>query len=138
MKTRDWISLAPVFLRCVGKVPLKHLVYMAKQMRNEYPHRHDGRIHVNAFFPPWPSGAYDRFLEAVFSRERVPFSTYFAVTDKCPYSCPHCSYGRHVGGELDTDKAIEVIKQIRSIGTVTIGFTGGEPLVREDIVKLVE
>lgn len=137
MKFRDWITLSPIFARSMGKLPLKHLIYMAKQLRYENPHTHDGLIHINAFFPPYPSKAYDKFLEAVFSRRRVPYSTYFAVTDQCPYRCPHCSYGRHVQGHLDTQKAIEIIKQIKSIGTVTIGFTGGEPLVRKDIVKLV-
>jgi radical SAM protein with 4Fe4S-binding SPASM domain len=33
---------------------------------------------------------------------------------------------------------LEIIRQIKSIGTMTIGFTGGEPLVREDIVELVK
>jgi len=138
MKLHDWLTLSPVFLKCLGKLPVRHLLYMAKQLRNEFPHRHNGRIHINSFFPPYPSRAFDRFLETVFHRWRVPFSTYFAVTDQCPYRCPHCSYGKHQGGTLDTPQALEVIRQIKSIGAVTIGFTGGEPLVRKDIVQLVE
>jgi MoaA/NifB/PqqE/SkfB family radical SAM enzyme len=138
MKFSDWITLLPIFARCVGKLPLKHLMYMAKQLQNENPHRHDKKIHINAFFPPYPSKAFDHFLKAIFNHWRIPISTYFAVTDHCPYNCPHCSYGKHVRGHLNTQKAIEVIQQIKSIGTITIGFTGGEPLVRDDMVDLVE
>lgn len=137
MQLRNWLKFAPVFGKCLGKLPVKHLLYMAKQFRYENPHWVNGRVHINSFFPPYPSRAFDRFLDAVFNRRRVPFSAYFAVTDRCPYHCPHCSYGRHVRGSLDTARAVEIIRQIRSIGTITIGFTGGEPLMRKDIADLV-
>lgn len=137
MQLRDWITLTPVFLKCLGKLPASHLWYLAKQFRNEHPHHHNGRMYVNTFFPPYPSKPFDRFLDTVIERKRVPYSTYFAVTDKCPFSCPHCSYGLHKKGSLDTKQALNVIEQIKSLGTVTIGFTGGEPLLREDIVELV-
>lgn len=138
MRLRDRITLTPVFLRCLGKLPTPHLWYLAKQFRNEHPHHHNGKLYVNTFFPPYPSKPFDRFLDTVIERKRVPYSTYFAVTDKCPFNCPHCSYGLHKNGSLGTEQALNVIEQIKSLGTVTIGFTGGEPLLREDIVKLVE
>lgn len=132
-----WLIFAPVFAKCLFRLPLRHLIYMARQFRYENPHAVGGRTHINSFFPPYPSKAFDRFLEAVFNRWRVPFSAYFAVTDQCPYACPHCSYGKHIRGHLDTAKALEVIRQLKSIGTITIGFSGGEPLLRNDIVQLV-
>ena len=137
MRLRNWITLAPPFLKCVAKLPASHLWYLAKQCKNENPHYHNGRLYLNTFFPPYPSKAFDRFLDAVIHRRRIPYSAYFAVTDKCPFNCPHCSYGRHKKGSLDTVCALDVIKQIKSLGTVTIGFTGGEPLLRDDIVRLV-
>ncbi|MBC8481595.1 MAG: radical SAM protein [Planctomycetes bacterium] len=137
MQLLDWITLMPVFLKCLGKLPASHLWYLAKQFRNEHPHHHNSRMYVNTFFPPYPSKPFDRFLDTVIERKRVPYSTYFAVTDKCPFNCPHCSYGLHKKGSLGTEQALNVIEQIKSLGTVTIGFTGGEPLLREDIVELV-
>ncbi|MBN1846153.1 MAG: radical SAM protein [Sedimentisphaerales bacterium] len=138
MRLRDWITLAPVFFRCIGKLPASHLWYLARQFRSEHPHRHRGRLYVNSFFPPYPSRPFARFLDAVINRRRVPYSTYVAVTDACPYHCPHCSYGRHQKGSLGTGQALEIIRQTKSLGTITIGFTGGEPLLRDDIVELVE
>lgn len=111
---------------------------MAKRLSCENPRKHDGLVWVNTFFPPYPSPAFDRFLDAVFERKRVPFSTYFAVTDNCPYKCPHCSYGSHAKGRLDTAQVKNIIHQIDALGTTTIGFTGGEPLLRPDIVELIE
>ena len=138
MKLYEWLKLSPVFLKCLGELPVSHLYYMAKMLCHENPQRHKGRLFVNTFFPPYPSKAFSEFLNAVFERKRVPFSTYFAVTDRCPFKCPHCSYGAHMAGHMDTKQALEAIKQIKSIGTITVGFTGGEPLLREDITRLVE
>jgi MoaA/NifB/PqqE/SkfB family radical SAM enzyme len=137
MQTAAMFKFLLVFLRCFGKLPLKHLIYMAKVLRWENPHFHNGKCYINTFFPPYPSKAFDRFLAAVIAHKRIPYSTYFAVTDKCPFKCPHCSYGFHQKGSMDTKHAIETIKQIKSLGTITIGFTGGEPLLRDDIVELV-
>ncbi len=137
MRLPALLEFLPVFIRCLGKLPFSHLWYLAKQFRNENPHKHNGKLYVNTFFPPFPSKAFNRFINTVLERKRVPYSTYFAVTDKCPYKCPHCSYGFHKKGNLDTRQAINVIEQIKSLGTITIGFTGGEPLLRDDIVELV-
>jgi len=137
MKLRDWMTLAPIFLKCLGKLPASHLWYLAKQFKNEHPHTHNGRLYVNTFFPPYPSKAFDRFLDIAIERKRLPYSIYFAVTDKCPFNCSHCSYGLHQKGSLDTTQALNVIEQIKSLAAVTLGFTGGEPLLRDDIVDLV-
>ncbi len=118
-------------------MPAGHLWYLLRRMRNEKPHRFDGQVRINTFFPPHPSAAFDRFLSAVIERRRVPFSTYLAVTGDCPFKCPHCSYGRRPSGGLETSELLDVIEQVRAIGTCTLGLTGGEPLLRDDIEDLV-
>ena len=137
MKLRDWLTLTPVFLKCLGKLPIAHLWYLARQFRYENPQRHNGRLHINAFFPPCPSPAFDRFVDAAVRRRRVPYSVYYAVTDACPYHCPHCSYGRHAPGRLEPRQAVDIVEQAGRLGAVTMGFTGGEPLLRDDLPALV-
>ena len=137
MRLRDWTTLAPLFWKCLGKLPTSHLLYLARQLTNEYPHRHNGKLYINAFFPPYPSGPFDTFLANTFQGKRVPYSVYFAVTDQCPFTCAHCSYGMHQRGRLTTEQALDVIRQIKCLSAATIGFTGGEPLMRDDIVELV-
>lgn len=61
------------------------------------------------------------------------------VTYRCNSRCGMCHLTkRHKGAELDTDAMKRVIDQLVSIGTSGIGFTGGEPLLRDDIFTLIE
>ena len=126
-----------IFARMLGRVPAGHLWYLLRRMRNEKPHRFAGQIRINTFFPPYPSIAFDRFLKAVTERRRVPYSTYLAVTSACPYRCPHCSYGRRRDVTLRREQALNIIFQVKTLGTATLGFTGGEPLLRGDLEELV-
>lgn len=137
MRFQHWMKLIPLFNRSLFRLPLGHIVYLTKQLRYENPHCHDGRLYINTFLPPIPSPAFDRLLDALIHRRRVPFSTYFAVTDQCPYHCAHCSYGRHQAGQMDTAQALDLVRQIKGLGTTTIGFSGGEPLLRADLFDLV-
>ena len=128
---------ARMFARMVGRVPTRHLWYLFRCMRFEKPHRFSGQIRINTFFPPYPSQAFDRFCEAVIARWRVPYSTYLAVTARCPYECGHCSYAGRPEHEMPREQMLDVIRQIKSLGTCTLGLTGGEPLLRDDLDELV-
>ncbi|ARN56905.1 radical SAM/SPASM domain-containing protein [Sedimentisphaera salicampi] len=126
------------FFRCLGRLPAKHLLYLARKMGSENPHMHSGKLWINTFFPPIPSPAFDRFMDSVLARARTPYSAYFAVTSRCPHSCAHCSFAGRQAGELPTADALEIISQIDSLGCPVIGFTGGEPLLRKDLPELIE
>lgn len=131
------LQLARMFARLVGRVPLGHLAYLARQLRNEKPHLWAGQLRINSFFPPFPSTAFDRFVEATAARQRVPYSAYLAVTGACPYRCPHCSYARRRPGGLPLKKLLAVIGEAKALGTATLGLTGGEPLLRDDLEEVI-
>jgi len=131
------LRVARMFARMIGHVPMGHLWYLWRRMRNEKPHRFKGQTRINTFFPPYPSQAFDRFCKAVIERARVPFSTYLAVTAQCPFHCAHCSYAGRGGEEMSTERMLDVIGQVKALGTCTLGFTGGEPMLRGDLVQLV-
>lgn len=131
------LLVARMFARMAGRVPLRHLWYLFRRLGDEKPHRFAGQVRINSFFPPYPSPAFERFCAAVIARRRVPYSTYFAVTGRCPFACPHCSYGGRSGVELSRDEVLEVIRQIKALGTCTLGFTGGEPLLRPELEEFV-
>ncbi len=137
MRIRDWAKLVPLFGKSLLRLPWRHIAYMTRRLRYERLQGHAGRIYVNTFLPPFPSAAFDRLLDALIQHRRVPFSTYFALTDQCPYQCPHCSYGEHQAGQVDTIQALDIIGQIKGLGTTCIGFSGGEPLLRQDLPELV-
>jgi MoaA/NifB/PqqE/SkfB family radical SAM enzyme len=137
MSSMNALQAVEMFSPLVGKVPKDHLKYLARLMENEKPHRFGGRIHLNTFFPPYPSPAFDSFCSAIVSRKRVPLSLYLAITDRCPFRCCHCSYaGRNVG-RMSHEAILKVIAQIKNIGTCTLGITGGEPLLRDDLEDLI-
>lgn len=76
------------------------------------------------------------------TRERnIPIGAIFELTYRCNLRCIHClipeSY-RSAEGELTTEEVFDVIDQLADAGTLDIALTGGEPLVREDFLAIVE
>ncbi|MGR2740004.1 pyrroloquinoline quinone biosynthesis protein PqqE [Billgrantia sp. Q4P2] len=62
------------------------------------------------------------------------------LTYRCPLQCAYCSNPLDfaaVKEELTTEEWIEVLTQARAMGAVQMGFSGGEPLVRQDLETLV-
>lgn len=62
------------------------------------------------------------------------------ITYKCPLHCVFCYNPvdfAHAGPELSTDDWLRVLREARAAGSVQCGFSGGEPLVRDDLEVLV-
>ena len=63
------------------------------------------------------------------------------VTYKCPLHCVFCynpvDYTRY-GQELSTEDWLRVLRQGRELGATQLGFSGGEPLVRDDLEIMVD
>jgi MoaA/NifB/PqqE/SkfB family radical SAM enzyme len=137
MSIRVKAHLVRLFVRLVGRVPAGHLWYLGRRLRREKPHVFAGQLRINSFFPPFPGAAFDRFVAAAAARRRVPYSAYVAVTDECPYRCPHCSYARRRPGRPTREELLAAIGQLKALGTATLGLTGGEPLLRDDLEDLL-
>jgi pyrroloquinoline quinone biosynthesis protein E len=62
------------------------------------------------------------------------------VTYRCPLHCVYCynpvDYTRY-GAELSTEEWLRVLREARKLGAAQLGFSGGEPLVRDDLEILV-
>ncbi|GFE56438.1 radical SAM protein [Geobacter sp. AOG1] len=66
------------------------------------------------------------------------------VTYRCNYDCAMCDMPRKGATqameglqEFDTERFRRIISEFARLGTAGIGFTGGEPLLREDIFELL-
>ena len=63
------------------------------------------------------------------------------LTYACPLQCPYCSnpvdYSKYPD-ELGTEDWKRVLTQARKMGAVQLGFSGGEPLTRQDLTELVK
>jgi pyrroloquinoline quinone biosynthesis protein E len=62
------------------------------------------------------------------------------ITYKCPLHCVFCynpvDYATY-GQELTTDEWLKVLREGRELGATQLGFSGGEPLMRDDLEVLV-
>ena len=62
------------------------------------------------------------------------------LTYRCPLHCVYCSnpidYTAY-GDELSTEEWLRVLREGRELGATQLGFSGGEPLVRDDLEVLV-
>jgi len=66
------------------------------------------------------------------------FSTIdFHVTCECNQECPYCWGPRDIESPVSTSTSQKIIKKIKDIGAKRIVFTGGDPLKRKDIGKLI-
>src|SRR4029453_6289501 len=62
------------------------------------------------------------------------------VTYRCPLHCVYCSNPldfAKVEDELSTADWKRVLREARALGAVQLGFSGGEPLMRDDLAVLV-
>jgi pyrroloquinoline quinone biosynthesis protein E len=69
-----------------------------------------------------------------------PYSLLAELTYRCPLACPYCSNPlklRLEEKELDTAAWKRVLGQAAELGVIQVHFSGGEPLVRQDLAELV-
>lgn len=70
----------------------------------------------------------------------LPLWLVVELTYKCPLKCPWCSNPvdfDHYRNELSTEQWKEVLRAGRRLGSLQLGFTGGEPMLRNDLEELV-
>jgi cyclic pyranopterin phosphate synthase len=63
-----------------------------------------------------------------------------SITDRCNYKCVYCRTGSEGAqfAELAMEDYLRIIRIFVSLGIQKVRLTGGEPLLRKDIVSLVE
>lgn len=62
----------------------------------------------------------------------------FSITQRCNFNCVYChSYNNNVSSEPSLDDIAFIVNVFSSLGFRKIRITGGEPLVRNDIVDIV-
>jgi MoaA/NifB/PqqE/SkfB family radical SAM enzyme len=66
-------------------------------------------------------------------RRPVPLSLVLVTNTTCNYQCSYCKIWARTDPELSTGQIESIIDQAARLGTVRLGLTGGEPLLRDDI-----
>jgi PqqA peptide cyclase len=68
-----------------------------------------------------------------------PFGLLAELTYACPLHCPYCSNPLNLGDyreELTTPEWQRVLAEARELGVLQLHLSGGEPLLRRDIVEI--
>ena len=98
-----------------------------------------GHLIIHSHLPPMNSKAYSRFInEHLLERTNGPSHAQVGLTNACPQNCEYCYNKNRSGKVMDTDTIINVIRDLKKMGVLWLGFTGGEPLLNKDIVKITE
>ena len=69
-----------------------------------------------------------------------PFGLLAELTYSCPLSCPYCSNPLNLADyrdELTTAEWQRVLAEARELGVLQLHLSGGEPLLRRDLVEIV-
>src|SRR5690242_2192656 len=69
-----------------------------------------------------------------------PYIAIWETTRACDLACLHCrakAEARRFPGELDTEQALGLIRQVAGWGVPLFVMTGGDPLKRKDLMVLV-
>ena len=108
----------------------------------------NGSNYVRMHIPALGSSEQKQFIRSELHRilphnkstHRIELA-HVAITRKCPLRCEHCFEWENLNhsevlsfNDLDT-----IVGKLQHLGTTTIGFTGGEPMLRvNDMVRLME
>ncbi|HTY44763.1 MAG TPA: radical SAM protein [Patescibacteria group bacterium] len=77
-------------------------------------------------------------LQARLFNRKIPLVVSWEITKQCNARCKYCYIWDAPSEELGTAEALSMIDELKSLGTKSLHFTGGEPLLRQDIGTLLE
>jgi pyrroloquinoline quinone biosynthesis protein E len=75
--------------------------------------------------------------------QRRPSTLIAELSYQCPLHCPYCSNPLDIAAEkyrreLETEEWLRTFRQARGLGVLQLALTGGEPMLRRDLVELCE
>lgn len=90
-----------------------------------------------------PAGTWDFLLPAQQYRAypaRYRLNVHWSITGACNLRCRHCfmsaPHAKH--GSPSREELMNVVEQFAECGVFTVTLTGGEPLIREDFLDIVD
>ncbi|MBI5525950.1 MAG: radical SAM protein [Deltaproteobacteria bacterium] len=76
-------------------------------------------------------------LRNLFIDRDRPFFAHLFVTERCNLRCRYCEVWRDPRPELDEEGLEKTIDRLAAMGTAVLSFTGGEPLLRKETIRLI-
>ncbi len=115
------------------------LLFLYRYMRKFQVRRAGENLVLHSHLPPLNSPAYARFIdEHLLGKIDGPSHAQVGVTDACPQRCGYCYNRNRTGRVMDTPSITRLIRELKDMGVVWLGLTGGEPLLNRDLAAIVE
>lgn len=76
-------------------------------------------------------------LKTVLFNRKIPIFITWSITERCNLNCKYCHAWQRESPELPMHQICEIITALSKMGTRMIRFTGGEPLLRDDIAEII-
>lgn len=124
----------------VKRLPKRSLLGFTRLLRYEKIMKFQGKLVFSVYLPPFPSKAFDRYLEAALlskTGKLIPSTVNFAITHNCRYNCWHCGATPKKGRDLPLETIVNAIQTFQDMGTSIFAITGGEPLLRDDLLEII-
>ncbi len=82
--------------------------------------------------------AVNLIIKSKLFNEPLPLAIRWQLTNKCTSRCKYCNVWNIKSKELTTKQVFSVIDELTKMGTQRISFSGGEPMLRKDIEKILD
>jgi len=119
------------------KLPKKFLFRIFRDFSKMKITKINDKLLVHSFIPPIPGKAFDNCLKAMLNHKDSLLNAHLSITNKCFYNCDYCSNEYKKGGEMSTEEVKGVIRKLQRKRLSVLAFTGGEPLLREDLTEII-
>lgn len=104
----------------------------------------NGLYYMDLYIPGWKDHAFERFVATELSRfkphqqetNRIN-KVFLSITKKCAMQCEHCSAWDtlNMKDTLGVDQYQKLLEEIYRIGVSQVYFTGGEPLLKPELLE---
>ena len=82
--------------------------------------------------------AFRLFCQCRFLGRKVPLAVRWQLTNRCVARCKYCAVWQTPEKEMTIDQITAILDEMAAMGTQTISFSGGEPMLRKDIGRILE
>jgi MoaA/NifB/PqqE/SkfB family radical SAM enzyme len=82
--------------------------------------------------------AANAVIKARFFGKKIPLAIRWQLTNRCISRCKYCNVWNTPSTEMTTEQIFSVLDELEKMGTVRISFSGGEPMLRNDIGRILD
>ena len=70
-------------------------------------------------------------------KRNYPLALRWQLLDRCSNRCLYCSLWKSPRKEMNLEEIKRILNEVKKAGTVRISYSGGEPLLRNDIYEII-